>query len=121
MLLSAQVKLPRHLKSFTPSSTYLHHFTEEEMNMAGSTCLLLDLLALTSRQYFLLMVYQITIVSLLICGCKSGQDLKKNFTFRPINKINIKTLHDDLANSDLLIQPKSTLCELVNQYHETPG
>ena len=40
-------------------------------------------------------------------------------TFRPINKININTLHDDLANSDLLIKPKSTLCELVNQYNET--
>ena len=35
---------------------------------------------------------------------------KKYITFRPINvKINISTLHDDLANSDLLIQPKSTL------------
>ena len=32
-------------------------------------------------------------------------------TFRPINKININTLYDDLANS--------TLCELVNQYNET--
>ena len=44
---------------------------------------------------------------------------KKITTFRPINKININTLHDDLANSDLLIKPKSTLCELVNQYNET--
>ena len=33
--------------------------------------------------------------------------------------LNINTLHDDLANSDLLIKPKSTLCELVNQYNET--
>ena len=65
------------------------------------------------------MVYQITIVSSLICGCKSGQDLKTIITFRSINKININTLHDDLANSDVLNQPKSTLCELVNQYHET--
>ena len=40
-------------------------------------------------------------------------------TFRPINKININTLHDDLANYDLLIKPKSTLCELVNKYNET--
>ena len=40
-------------------------------------------------------------------------------TFRPINKININTLYDDLANSDLLIKPKSTLCKLVNQYNET--
>ena len=49
-----------------------------------------------------------------------GSRSRKNIiTFRPINKINIKTLHDDLANSDLLIKPKSTLCELVNQYNET--
>ena len=41
-----------------------------------STCVLLDLLALTSRQYFLHVVYQITSVSLLICGYKSGQELK---------------------------------------------
>ena len=33
--------------------------------------------------------------------------------------MNINTLHDDLANSDLLIQPKSTLWELVNQYNGT--
>ena len=32
-----------------------------------------------------------------------------------MNKINIITLHDDLENSYILIQPKSTLCELVNQ------
>ena len=44
---------------------------------------------------------------------------KKMITFRPINKININTLHDDLANSDILMKPKSTLCELVNQYNET--
>ena len=44
---------------------------------------------------------------------------KKMITFRPINKININILHDDLANSDVLIKPKSTLCELVNQYNET--
>ena len=54
-----------------------------------------------------------------MCGCTSGQDLEKIITFRPINKININTLHDDLTNSDPLIQSKSTLCELVNQYHET--
>ena len=80
----------------------------------GSTCLLLELLALTSRQYFLLMVYQITFVSLLICSYKQ---YKLFFLFRPINKINLSTRHDDLANTDLLIQPK--LCELVNQYRET--
>ena len=40
-------------------------------------------------------------------------------TFRLINKININTLHDDLANSDLLMKPKSTLGVLVNQYNET--
>ena len=84
---------------------FLHMFL-----VNGSTCLLLDLLALTPMQYFLLIVYQINVVSLLICGCKSGQD---------INKININTLHDDLANSALLIQLKSTLCQLFNQYHET--
>ena len=44
---------------------------------------------------------------------------KKFITFRPINKININTLHDDLTNSDLLIKPKSSSCELVNQYNET--
>ena len=60
------------------------------------------------------MVYQITIVSLLICSCKLVQ-----FTFRPINKININSLNDDLANSYLLIKPKSTLFKLVNQYNET--
>ena len=65
------------------------------------------------------MVYQATIVSLLICGCKLVQHLEKIITFRPINKININTLHDDLANFDLLIKPTSTLCELVNQYNET--
>ena len=37
-----------------------------------------NLLALTSRQYFQLMVYQITIVSLLICGYKLDQNFDKN-------------------------------------------
>ena len=36
-----------------------------------------------------------------------------------MNKINLNTLHDGLASSDILIQPNSTLCELVNQHHET--
>ena len=45
--------------------------------------------------------------------CKSGQDIDKNYY--------INTVRDDVANSDLLIQPKSTLCELVNQYHENDG
>ena len=79
----------------------------------GSTCLLLDLLELTSRQHVLLMVYHITTESLLICGCKLGQDLDKIITFRTINKININTLHDDLAKSDLLIQTKSTIWSLL--------
>ena len=48
----------------------------------GSTYSFLDLLALTSSQYFILMVYQIIIVSLLIYGCKY---LEKKFTFRQIN------------------------------------
>ena len=87
---------------------FLHMFM-----VIGLTCLLLDLLALTSMQYFLLMVYQITIVSLLVYGYKSGQDLDKIITFRSISNINTHILHDDLANSDLLIQPKYTLCELV--------
>ena len=39
--------------------------------------------------------------------------------FNKLNKININNLHDDLANSDLLIKPNSTICERVNQYHET--
>ena len=43
----------------------------------GSNGLLL--LALTLKQYFLLMVYQTTVVSLLICGCKLVQDLEKNY------------------------------------------
>ena len=51
---------------------FLHMFM-----VIGSTCLLLDLLALTLKQYFLLMVYQITIVSLSICGCKLVQNLEK--------------------------------------------
>ena len=38
--------------------------------------ILLDLLALTLKQYFLLMVYHTTIVSLLICGCKLVKDLE---------------------------------------------
>ena len=52
-------------------------------------------------------------MSLLICGCKSGQNLDKIDYNSTDNKINTNTLHDDLANSDLLIQCISTLCELV--------
>ena len=48
----------------------------------------------------------------------AGIRVKTWKTFRPINAINLNTLNDDLANSDLLIQPKATLCELVNQCHE---
>ena len=91
---------------------FLHMFM-----VIGSTCLLLNLLALTLKQYSLLMVCHITIIDLwLQVGSRSKT---KMITFRPINKININTLHDDLANSDLLMKPKSTLCELVNQYNET--
>ena len=32
-----------------------------------------------------------------------GSRPRKTITFRPINKINVNTLQDDLANSDLLI------------------
>ena len=54
-----------------------------------------------------------------LCLHAGSRSRKKKFTFRPINKININTLHDDIANSDILIKPKSTLCELINQYNET--
>ena len=60
------------------------------------------------------MIYRI-----IICGYKSGQDLKQILTFRPLIKINLNTHHGDRANFDLLNQTKSTLCELVNNYHET--
>ena len=53
----------------------------------GATCLLLNLIAITSRQYFLLIVCQIIIMSLLICGYNSRQDLEKCTTFRPIDNI----------------------------------
>ena len=84
----------------------------------GSICLLLDLLALTPLfpADGLSDHYCVIIDLWLQVGSRSR---KKMITFRPINKININTLHDDLANSDLLIKPKATLCELVNQYNET--
>ena len=56
------------------NSNSLHMFM-----VIGSTCLLLDLLAVTSRQYFLLMIYHITIVLLLICVCKFGQEKNTHF------------------------------------------
>ena len=48
-----------------------------------------------------------------------GSRPRKNIIFRPINKINMNAFHDDLANSYILIKPKSTLCEPVNQCNET--
>ena len=45
-----------------------------------------------------------------------GSRPRKNITFRPVK---VNTLHDDLGNHDLFTQLKSTLCELINQYHET--
>ena len=44
---------------------------------------------------------------------------KANITFRPINKIDLDTLHMDLSNSDLLMHPKTSLLELTVQFSET--
>ena len=44
---------------------------------------------------------------------------KANITFRPINKIDLDTLHIDLSNSDLLMHPKTSLLELTAQFSET--
>ena len=44
---------------------------------------------------------------------------KANITFRPINKIDLDTLHMDLSNSDLLMHPKTSLLELTAQFSET--
>ena len=40
---------------------------------------------------------------------------KANITFRPINKIDLDTLHIDLSNSD----PETSLLELTGQFSET--
>ena len=60
-------------------STNFINITSTRFISTCSTCLLQDLLTLTSKQYFLLMVYQITIMSLLICHYKSGQNLEKTY------------------------------------------
>ncbi len=44
-----------------------------------------------------------------------------NITFRPINKIDLDTLHMDLSNSDILMHPKTSLLELTDQLSETPS
>ena len=44
---------------------------------------------------------------------------KANITFRPINKIDVDTLHMDLSNSDLLMHPKTSLLGLTYQFSET--
>ena len=80
----------------------------------GSTCLLIDLLAIFAPDG--LFDNHCVIIELWL---QVGSRSRIFFAFRPINKININTLHDDLANSDLLIKTKSALCELVNQYNET--
>ncbi len=40
---------------------------------------------------------------------------KANITFRPINTIDLDTLHVDLSKSDLLMHPKTSLLELTAQ------
>ena len=44
--------------------------------------------------------------------------VKENITFRPINKIDLDTLHMDLSNPDLLMHPKTSLLELTAQFSE---
>ena len=44
---------------------------------------------------------------------------KANIIFRPINKIDLDTLHTDLSNSDLLMHPKTSLLELTDQFSKT--
>ena len=44
---------------------------------------------------------------------------KANIIFRPINKIDLDTLHMDLSNSDLLMHPKTSLLELTDQFSKT--
>ena len=41
---------------------------------------------------------------------------KANITFRPINKIDLDSLHMDLSNYDLLMHPKTSLLELTDQF-----
>ena len=44
---------------------------------------------------------------------------KANNTFRPINKIDLDSLHMDLSNSDLLMYPKTSLLELTDQFSKS--
>ena len=44
---------------------------------------------------------------------------KANIIFRPINKIDLDTLHMDLSNYDLLMHPKTSLLELTDQFSKT--
>ena len=44
---------------------------------------------------------------------------KANITFRPINKIDLDTLHMDLSNYDLLMHPTTSLLDLTAQFSET--
>ena len=46
---------------------------------------------------------------------------KANITFRPINKIDLDTLHMDLSNYDILMHPKTSLLEITDQLSETPS
>ena len=44
---------------------------------------------------------------------------KANITFRPINKIDLDSLHMDISNSYLLMHPKTSLLELTDQFSKT--
>ena len=44
---------------------------------------------------------------------------KANITFRPINKIDLDSLHKDLSNSDILMHPKTSLLELTDHFSKT--
>ncbi len=44
---------------------------------------------------------------------------KANITFRPINKIDLDTLHMNLSNSYILMHPKTSLLDLTDQFSET--
>ena len=46
---------------------------------------------------------------------------KANITFRPINTIDLDSLHMDLSNSDILMHPKTSLLELTYQFSKTLG
>ena len=44
---------------------------------------------------------------------------KANITFRPINIIDLDSLHMELSHSDILMHPKTSLLELTAQFSET--